>query len=205
MPLTAEAEQLVREGALRPSRGSLRLFESRWTDGFWASRPWLPFLLGGLLTGWLIERAPALTWAPLVAGVGGWVVLEYLMHRFFFHLPLRGRVAAGFRLLVHEHHHARPWDERRLAATWWQAGLALALLTAFARAAFQERWAVAMLGSTWAYVAYEAIHHRIHHDTEGGRLMRALRSHHLRHHHGPEGAKGSFGISSPVLDWVLRS
>lgn len=206
MPLSAEAQAVVEAGSLRPERGALRLFDSRLADGFWASSPWLPYVAVGAMSAVLLEHLPrgpeATAW---LAGIAGWVVLEYLMHRFFFHLPLRGRRAAEFRLLVHEHHHARPWDRRRIAASWWQMTLALALLAGVERALLPTQWPVALLGSGWAYALYEAVHHRIHHDREGGRVLRALRAHHLRHHHGAAGARRGFGISSPLLDWLLRS
>jgi hypothetical protein len=127
------------------------------------------------------------------------------MHRFFFHLPGTGRVAREFRFVVHEHHHARPWDERRIAATWWQMSLAMLLLFGIERSLAPTLWPHVFLGSVGAYLLYEAIHYRIHHDQDGGRLLHAVRAHHLKHHHGPDGAARGFGISSPLFDWVFRT
>ena len=47
------------------------------------------------------------------AGVMLWTLMEYLMHRFVFHLTPRGRFGVLFAYLIHGVHHAFPEDRRR--------------------------------------------------------------------------------------------
>ncbi len=204
---------------LKPRRGHVRLLPGNLGNALWTSRPWLPYVWFAPVVSACLEVAPpaaevgvtvpipAMLAIPALwlSGALAWMLLEYLMHRFFFHLRGDGRLVRGFRFLVHEHHHAHPWDERRIAATWWQMSLAMLLLFGIERALAPVLWPHVFLGSLVAYLLYEAIHHRIHHDQEGGRLLRAIRAHHLRHHHGPDGAKRGYGISSPVFDWLFRT
>lgn len=204
--LTDAARQAL-EGPLRPRKGArVRLFRAGWAEALTRSHPLALCVLAGPAFAWALEAARPLRLAdlgPALAGALLWAALEYAMHRFFFHLPGDGERARGFRLLVHEHHHLTPDDPRRLAATPWQAALAMLALAAIVRPLF-ARWPVAFAGGLLAYLAYEAIHHRIHHGPRGGRLLRALRAHHLRHH-APGGEGHSFGISTPLFDWLLRS
>lgn len=202
--LTEPARQLARETHWRPRHGELRVFESRWLEAFTRSPPIVPFLWVPVAVAFCLDRA-TFGWEFLARFGGGWLAwsaLEYLMHRLLFHARVRGEVGKGVVFLVHGHHHAHPWDEGRLVATWWQAASALALLFAVA-SLFPHRLDI-FAGSLCAYLAYEAVHHRIHHAQGGGRWMRALRAHHLRHHHAAE-AGGPYGIGSRLFDWLLRS
>lgn len=203
--LTEAAKELARETRWRPRRGELRVFESRWLEAFTRSPPIVPFLWVPVVVALCIEQASL--GVPFVvrfaAGWLSWSALEYLMHRFLFHAPVHSEAGKGVVFLIHGHHHARPWDEGRLVATWWQAATALGLLYVLASAISAHPFDV-FAGTLCAYLAYEAVHHRIHHARGGGRWMRALRAHHLRHHHTTESG-GPYGIGSRLFDWLLRS
>lgn len=169
------------------------MFRPAVMEAFFRSPPWLPFF-------WL---PPLIALAPIgpetLAGAVSWLLLEYLMHRFFFHLPGDSQAARGVRFVVHEHHHACPMDEGRIVATPWQIASALGVIAAVA-SVLTPSWTSVTAGAALAYLAYEAIHYRIHHETGGGRILRALRRHHLAHHARPE---RGFGISSPLFDYLL--
>ncbi|MEM1417327.1 MAG: sterol desaturase family protein [Myxococcota bacterium] len=186
----------------RPTRGSLRLFESGVMEALFRSPPWLPFAYVTPMVGALLERGAARAPAVMLAGALLWAALEYAMHRWLFHVAGTKPVTVGYRFLVHGHHHARPWDGDRLVATPWQFASAAAVLYGAAQL-FGEAWDAAFAGSLLAYLAYEAVHYAIHHGRGGPGWLRAVRAHHLRHHHGPEGARSRFGISSPLFDWLL--
>ena len=197
--ITDECRTIVESGDIKPREGSIRIFRSPIAEALTRSPPWLPFLWIPPAVAALVENR-GMHLAAFMTGVGGWLVLEYLLHRFFFHLPGDHRVARGIRFLTHEHHHAFPEDRGRLVATPWQLALALLLVAPFARLG-PAPW-LTLAGTLTGYLVYEAIHFRIHHATNPGRLIKKLRAHHLRHH-APQGAKAGFGISSPLLDYLL--
>jgi hypothetical protein len=195
--LTEECIEIAASDDRRPRRGRLRIFRSPVLEALFRSPPWVPFVWVPLLVGLCLEHGTPPPGRGALFFGGGWLLwwlLEVAMHRFFFHLPGQGKVARGMRFIVHEHHHAFPHDPGRLVATPWQSALALALLAAVARLV-GPGWLTILAGSACAYLFYEAIHWRIHHDPGGGRFIRRLRAHHLRHHAKPE---AGYGISIPV-------
>ena len=61
-----------------------------------------------------------------------------------------------------------------------------------------------LLAGTWAgYLAYELVHLRIHSTAPGGKLLRALRRYHYRHHFADDTV--CYGVTSPLWDMVFRT
>lgn len=145
----------------------------------------LPRLLGLMLAGWLL-----------------WTLVEYALHRGFFHMRADTPARRVTSFIVHRHHHVAPADREHLVATpLYSLGLFLLLLAAYSPLG-PARWPL-LAGSMLGYLAYEAAHWQIHHGTRRGRLARALRRHHLRHH--LVDPAHNFGISSPLWDLALRT
>jgi sterol desaturase/sphingolipid hydroxylase (fatty acid hydroxylase superfamily) len=153
----------------------------------WAARDLgLAAIVGHLAAGWLV-----------------WTLVEYALHRGFFHLRGAGPAARVTSYIVHRHHHAAPADRDRLVATpLYSLGLFLLLLAVYGLAGADARWAL-LAGSMLGYLAYEAAHWQIHHGRPRHALGRALRRHHLRHHFGDD--RHNFGVSSPLWDLVFRT
>lgn len=202
----------------RPGAGRarpLRFFRRAALEPLGRTHPALPFALLGPVAGWLVDRSAALADAPgapslparlglFLAGVLGWTLVEYVMHRFWFHLTPRADWARVAMLFVHGHHHLVPDDPHRLVATPWQIGSLLLLVGGIVGAALP--WLVFLpvaAGFVVGYLAYEALHYRAHHARPRTRLGRALQRHHLLHHAGV--AEGRWGISTPLWDWVFRT
>jgi dihydroceramide fatty acyl 2-hydroxylase len=191
-------------------RGSgVRIFRSSFFEAFTRTPPYLPYVVVSPVVAALLfvgaSRVAALELVALaLAGVLAWTLVEYLMHRFLFHFPARtsrGRVLA---FLVHGHHHLHPDDPGRITATPIQFGLLALLAGGLSHLALGPRlWAAALAGFLIGYLAYEALHFRAHHGSPRTALGRALRRHHLRHHHAS--ARARWGISSPLWDWVFRT
>jgi len=142
----------------------------------------------GLLAG------PARFAALFVVGLLAWTILEYLMHRLVFH---------GF--APHSLHHADPTNPAYILAPLW-------LSTSAASALFGAIWlltrswtggASVISGVIAGYLAYEAIHLRIHSAKRGGAVLRALRKRHFHHHFTSELV--CFGVTSPLWDVVFGS
>lgn len=136
------------------------------------------------------------TVALVLAGLAWWTLLEYLLHRFMFHRFPR---TLGKR---HLQHHARQ-QERRLA----MAPLASALGGGAIHAVFfvgffgLEAGLSLLAGLLGGYVAYEWVHWATHYRVPQGRTLKALRRHHMIHHHAQPRAR--FGVTTPLWDWVF--
>ncbi len=200
-----------REGPLPGREGEARLFASPRLDALWRAPWWWPYALAlplalGALAVSLADSPDASTlvqrlgWAT--AGVLAWTLFEHCLHRFVFHARGESAVTRAILLIVHGHHHVWPKDRGRLTATPWQAGLTIAPVYGVAAALLSQGDALALTaGFTLAYVGYEAMHFVAHHGKPRSRLLRAIRAHHLRHHH--EDPTSRWGISSPLWDHVL--
>ena len=154
-------------------------------------------LWAGLRSGW----SPLASCLLFVAGVALWTLMEYLMHRFIFHLTPRGRVGVLFAYLIHGVHHAFPEDRRR----WLMppivsvpvAAVLFLVLHLLIGAAASPLFAGAALG----YLAYDLLHYASHARALRGRIARYLRQHHLTHHYRMPETR--FGVSSPFWDRVF--
>jgi len=127
-------------------------------------------------------------------GVLAWTMIEYLLHRLAFH---------GF--APHWEHHAVPTDPVFIVAPLWLSLTSTAVLLAIfsMAAASLAAGAAIVTGVIAGYIAYEAIHLRIHSSAAGGPILRALRKHHFYHHFASD--QVCFGVTSPLWDWIFRS
>lgn len=140
------------------------------------------------------NSGPAGFVALFAGGLLAWTIVEYVMHRLAFH---------GF--APHSQHHADPTDPAYiLAPLWLSTSAALALFGVFSLAA--RSWtagATILSGVIAGYLAYEAVHLRIHSRARGGAVLRALRKHHFYHHFTSD--RVCFGVTSPLWDVVFGS
>lgn len=189
------------------SARSPRFFRRPLFEALTRAHPASPYLLHLPLLALALARARALPLAHLLAllaaGALAWTLVEYWLHRGFFHMrgdtPAR-RVTS---YIVHRHHHAAPADPDRIAATpLYSLGLLALLFALYGVAGPEPRWAL-LAGTILGYLAYELLHWRLHHAAPRTAPGRALRRHHQRHHHGD--GRSNFGISSPLWDLVFRT
>ncbi len=185
-----------------------RCFHSATLERLVRAHPASPYLLHLPLLALYLWRAHAVGLSPaalllsLVAGWLAWTLVEYCLHRAFFHMRPSSPARRVTSFIVHRHHHVAPNDRDHLVATpLYSLGL-FALLLALYTPLGPARFAL-LAGSTLGYLAYEAAHWQIHHGRRRGRIARALRRHHLRHHFSDPAL--NYGISSPLWDLAFRT
>lgn len=152
--------------------------------------------------GWGSAKVP-IALGLVAAGLVGWTLFEYAMHRYLFHLESKVPALRWMVFLIHGNHHHSPNDPMRglmplpvsisVGALIW-AGC-LVLLGAAGTWAF--------LGFMTGYVIYDAVHYACHQFPMRSRLGAALKRHHMRHHHVDE--DGNFAISAIFWDRVFGS
>jgi sterol desaturase/sphingolipid hydroxylase (fatty acid hydroxylase superfamily) len=147
-------------------------------------------LLGG-------PRLHALELAALaLAGLGGWTLVEYAVHRFVLHglPPFRG---------WHAQHHLRP---RALLGTPTLISIAtIGLLLFLPALLLGDLWRACALtlGFTAGYLAYTLTHHATHHRAATSPWLRQRKRWHAAHHHGKQ--PGCYGVTSGFWDGVFGS
>lgn len=144
-------------------------------------------------------------WAPLlvVAGVIGWTITEYALHRFIFHLDASSAALKRVIFVIHGNHHADPNDPLRNlmppSVSLPVGGLIWAGLVSVIGPA--GTWC--LLGFMTGYVCYDLVHYACHQWPMKNRLARLLKVHHMRHHHLR--ARGNYAITGMVWDRLLAT
>lgn len=127
----------------------------------------------------------------ILAGLVGWTLAEYVLHRFVLHgmPPFRA---------WHAVHHARP-TALVFAPTVLSGSLILGLV--FMPAWWLCGWLRASaltLGALTGYLAYTITHHTIHNDQLDIEWLRRRRRWHARHH--AAGPAGRYGVTTGFWD-----
>ncbi|TFK49432.1 Inositolphosphorylceramide-B hydroxylase [Heliocybe sulcata] len=135
-----------------------------------------------------------------------WTVLEYVMHRFLFHIDelLPDHPAAlTLHFLLHGIHHYLPMDRLRLVMP---PVLFSALSFPFTRLAyllFPTAMANGVIaGSFMFYILYDCMHWALHH-TRLPSYMREMKKYHLAHHY--KNFELGFGVTSKIWDYVFNT
>lgn len=196
----------------KPRRGSKKLVANTLVDRVFFSSSALTMsvlLLPAIaFLGYRIIISNSVRWESVLwsfLGPFSWLLTEYLLHRFFFHFPWRGKVGLAMGYFVHGHHHVYPFDRRKIAATFWQFGL---VAVPFATLAYQRMNTgnadALILGFLLTYILYEWLHRGFHLGRPlANPILRRLQRRHLKHHFLTP--RKNFGISSPLLDVAFGS
>lgn len=141
--------------------------------------------------------------ALFISGFLSFTLIEYLMHRFLFHLPVTNPKREKFVYTVHGVHHDYPKDKSRLAMP------PLASLTLSAGFFFLFRSMMGdhvfgfLAGFLMGYAAYLAVHYTVHAYKVPNNVFRILWDHHSIHHF--KEPNRAFGVSSPLWDVIFRT
>ncbi|MGB3796482.1 MAG: sterol desaturase family protein [Alteraurantiacibacter sp.] len=146
---------------------------------------------------------PVQGFALVCAGLLVWTLFEYVAHRYVFHWEPRSDLLKRLVFVIHTNHHLEPNDRLRnlmppvvsipVAACIW------ALFYAVGGAA--ATWA--FLGFMIGYTGYDLTHYACHQWKMQGRLGKAMKRHHMRHHFTQE--PGNYAITAIFWDQVLGS
>ena len=189
--------------------GEARMFDHPLLEWLTRMNPWsLPVVYVPLIAYYLWRGSQAGFGAASLAGlfIGGWFVwtfIEYLIHRFAFHLTVRGRASLFFTYLIHGVHHAYPDDSKRWVMP---PAVSLAITLGFhavLRPLLGEGFAPLLAGGAAGYLAYDMLHFAVHRGQMPGRLFRALRRYHFQHHYASSARR--FGVSTPLWDYVFNT
>ncbi|KAI8141359.1 hypothetical protein BJV82DRAFT_645327 [Fennellomyces sp. T-0311] len=169
---------------------------------------WLPFVTYQL---WCslntLNASPLNTLEAFAGGVFFWSLLEYLLHRFVFHLDEwlpDHPIALLFHFTLHGIHHHMPMDRLRLvmppALTVIIGGPVIQLVHSL----FKTTTAHAVVaGAFFGYVSYDLIHYYLHHAQVIRIHFREMKRYHLAHHY--KNYDGGYGITSKIWDYVFNT
>ncbi|MBV98867.1 Fatty acid 2-hydroxylase, partial [Eschrichtius robustus] len=115
-----------------------------------------------------------------------WSLVEYLIHRFLFHMkpPNDSYYLIMLHFVMHGQHHKAPFDESRLVFPPVPASLVIAFFYVFLRLILPEAvGGTVFAGGLLGYVIYDMIHYYLHFGSpHKGSYLYHLKAHHVKHH-----------------------
>ncbi len=148
------------------------------------------------------------TEVPVLVGIGllliGLLVfsfVEYMMHKYFFHMVPNTKLKDKLQYSVHGVHHDYPKDKDRLAMPPFISGLyAVILYLVFDFIMGDFAWFF-LPGFLAGYALYLGVHYMVHAFQPPKNFLKSLWVNHAIHHYkDPDVA---FGVSSPLWDYIL--
>ena len=187
---------------------TVRMFESDFMEFFSHVHPATPIVIYLPVIAFMLYRASVYGLLSLQAVAGMlvlgallWTLLEYVIHRYFFHYQPKSGWGKRIHFMMHGVHHDYPQDATRLVMPPILS-IPLVLFFYLLIAVISGRFAPAIFaGLVLGYVCYDSIHYATHHIALNGRIGLWLKQYHLRHHYKDDAA--GFGVSSPLWDYVF--
>ncbi|GEM_PF-125738 len=156
------------------------------------------------LIGYSVYAGLVAPWANVwlvIAGLVFFTLVEYLIHRYLFHIGTDTPAKERFQYLFHGVHHEHPRDTSRLAMPPVVSVLVASALFLFYRLIMGVYGLPFTAGFMAGYASYLCVHYAVHAFKPPRNFLRALWAHHAIHHYQqPEAA---FGVSSPLWDVLL--
>ncbi|MCX7807947.1 MAG: sterol desaturase family protein [Deltaproteobacteria bacterium] len=188
----------------RPKR--LQVFKNQFLEKYFAqAHPITPGLwFGGFVIYGVYRGFRDFGWWAIPLFLFGALIttlIEYLVHRFLFHMEARTEKERLRLFLLHGYHHEFPNDPMRLVLPpigIWPLALVVGLLWSWIFGPYF--WPV-FGGTAAGYIAYDWIHYYTHHFNPKRGLGRWLKRYHMLHHF--DSPNHRFGITSPLWDLVF--
>lgn len=206
------------------ARKSVRLFHNPALEylsrNHWHTIPrtWIPICILMCFKGFT-HLPVEIVLSLFVAGVAWWTLLEYIFHRFLFHVDVAKILASPWALrwkreiifvhfLLHGIHHKFPSDPLRLVFPPALTGIVLVMIFHTAKTLmpldFEVHAYPLVAGILFGYVLYDVFHYTIHHaKSKLWPILAYGRRHHMRHHF--RSSSKNYGITSSMWDLIFNT
>ncbi|RME88261.1 MAG: fatty acid hydroxylase, partial [Candidatus Hydrogenedentota bacterium] len=138
-----------------------------------------------------------------LAGILGWTLTEYTLHRFLFHPPMKSEFLKKVYFYTHGIHHEAPLDATRLVMPP-SVSVPLAVLVYFGVMAIWPQTGLAFYaGFILGYLFYDMLHFSTHFFAFPWKWYKLLKKHHMVHHF--KAPDKNFGVSNHLWDYIFRT
>jgi 4-hydroxysphinganine ceramide fatty acyl 2-hydroxylase len=134
----------------------------------------------------------------------GWLIfslLEYLAHRFVFHMDTDTPAKARIQYTFHGNHHDYPKDKERLAMPPIVSVFIASFLFFVFKLIFGQLVFGIVAGLLFGYAMYLFVHYAVHAFAPPKNFLKELWIHHSIHHYKDPNV--AYGVSSPLWDFLL--
>jgi len=189
-------------------KGRAQIFENPVLERLTRTHISLPiFIFIAIATG-LIYYGLTRSFIGVVEAVGlfftGWLLfslLEYVAHRFLFHMETDTPAKARIQYTFHGNHHDFPKDKERLAMPPIVSVFIASLLFFVFKLVFGQFVFGILAGVLFGYAMYLLVHYAVHAYAPPKNFLKTLWIHHSIHHYKDPSV--AYGVSSPLWDYVL--
>jgi sterol desaturase/sphingolipid hydroxylase (fatty acid hydroxylase superfamily) len=186
-----------------------RIFENAFLESFTKSNPRLTITFYSMLICFFLFLSHVFTRAGFmetfllyIAGIFSWTLMEYILHRYVFHIDEYFPGMKRLHYMLHGIHHEHPRDHERLFMPPVPGTIIAAILLGFWYL-FLGKYAFAfMAGMSNGYLLYSYIHYSVH-TKPVFYPLRSLWKHHALHHFKYQDK--AFGVSSPLWDIIFKT
>ncbi len=192
------------------TKGSRRMFENPFLEKLTHTHIAIPLIFFSMyaiaLLYWSYDHqylSFIYTALVFLSGVLLFTLVEYLMHRYLFHLPPTSKFNEKVAYKIHGIHHDYPKDKDRLAMPPILSIILSTLFLLLFKAIMGNAGLAFTAGFVVGYAAYLSIHFIIHAYIVPKNVFKVLWIHHSIHHY--KKTDKAFGVSSPLWDYVFRT
>jgi sterol desaturase/sphingolipid hydroxylase (fatty acid hydroxylase superfamily) len=160
-------------------------------------------LYGTALLVWSITHTFLNVWQTsgmFLIGVISFTWIEYLTHRYVFHMDISTEIRARWQYLIHGVHHEFPKDKGRLAMPPIVSVTIATILVLLFRLILGDLAFSFLPGFLTGYAAYLSVHYMIHAFQPPKNFLKVLWINHSIHHY--KNGESVFGVSSPLWDYI---
>ncbi|WP_037316289.1 sterol desaturase family protein [Salegentibacter sp. Hel_I_6] len=191
-------------------KGSPKLFENPILEKLTHTHISLPLIIFGLIAVALIYygiiekgfEAPVMI-SLFAAGLFFFTFVEYIMHRYLYHIPATSESKKKISYTMHGVHHDYPKDKSRLAMPPVLSLVIATVLFIIYRAFLGDFVFGFLAGFLIGYAAYLAVHYSVHAFKVPNNFLKTLWLHHSIHHYRE--SDRAFGVSSPLWDYIFQT
>jgi sterol desaturase/sphingolipid hydroxylase (fatty acid hydroxylase superfamily) len=191
------------------NKGSKKLFENKILEKLTRTHIAIPISLFIIYSGALLyynivsigSLTPLETTGIFFAGFFVFTLVEYLMHRYLFHIGTSTKKREKLQYTLHGVHHEFPKDKERLAMPpVMSIAIATTLLFVF-KLILGDLVFAFLPGFLVGYASYLAMHYILHTFKAPKGIFNFLWANHAVHHYKDQSK--AYGVSSPLWDYVF--
>ncbi len=146
------------------------------------------------------DLSAGMTVAMFFLGLFAFTWVEYMVHRYIFHISATTQRRANFQYTMHGVHHEFPKDKSRLAMPPLLSITVTTILLLLFRLVLQDLVFSFLPGFLAGYAGYLSVHYMVHAYQPPRNFLKVLWVNHAVHHY-KDGAM-IFGVSSPLWDYI---
>lgn len=189
-------------------KGSARIFQNPVLEKLTHTHIALPISIFLICATGLLYYGFVHGFIDVISAIGffllGWLIfslIEYMAHRYVFHMDTDTPVKARIQYTFHGNHHDYPKDKSRLAMPPIVSLLIASFFFFTFKLVFGNFVFGVVAGLLFGYALYLFVHYAVHAYAPPKNFLKTLWIHHSIHHY--KDPNRAYGVSSPLWDWIL--